>query len=219
LATASSTVKIGTNTEAKLLVGRYSTIPFADATTVVTAEQANEKYVVAPLVNIQSDQGTTGRYAWWVGDEGVKAKANVRPSYLDQESSDQDEYQNYSFMTAQRAALEFMEYDDSGNRLDTEFDFTDSRLTRIQDLAALAFLGSGGSTALESVTVERFHEITTNGYGVLADAYAGGLRKDLTADFSGSSTRPVDAEPIFTPLSANDKVPTWGQARSLINTS
>lgn len=218
-ATALSTLTIGGNKAAQLLVGRYSTIPFADETTVVTAAQADEKYVVAPLVDIQSSNGTTGRYAWWVGDEGVKAKANVRPSYLDQDSSDQNKYQNYSFLTAQRAALEFVEYDDSGSRLDTEFDFTDPKLERIKELAALPFLSLGSTSPLESVIAERFHEITAYGNGVLADSYAGGLRKDLTSDFGGSSNRPVDSETIFTPLNPSDKVPTWGQARSLINTS
>lgn len=218
-ATALSTLTIGGNKAAQLLVGRYSTIPFADETTVVTAAQADEKYVVAPLVDIQSSNGTTGRYAWWVGDEGVKAKANVRPSYLDQDSSDQNKYQNYSFLTAQRAALEFVEYDDSGSRLDTEFDFTDPKLERIKELAALPFLSSGSSITFESLISERFHEITTYGHGVLADAYAGGLKKDLTADFNDSSQRPSDDTKIFTPLKADDQIPTWGKARSLVETS
>lgn len=195
--------------DAQLLVGPNTT----------NDTNAVEDYVVAPLVDIETGQGRTGRYAWWVGDEGVKAKINLRPSYLDQDSSDQAEYQNYSHLIAQRTALEFVEYDDSGNRLDTEFDFTDPKLERIRDLAAVPFLGDGSSTNFESIVTERFHELTTYSHGVLADAYAGGLKKDLTSDFGGSSDRPIDDEAIFTPLSSDDKVPTWGQARSLVNAS
>lgn len=212
-ATALSDITIG-GVPAQLLVGPNTT----------NQTDPEKEYVAAPLVNIETGGGTSGRYAWWVGDEGVKAKANVRPSYLDQESSDQNEYQNYSFQTAQRAALEFVEYDDTKNRLDTEFDFADPRLKRIKDLAALPFLSSGNAgggtlAPLESVIKERFHELTASSYGVLADSYAGGLKKDLTSDFNGSNSRPADNEPLFAALNSNDNVPTWGQARSLINTS
>ncbi len=207
-ATAKSTLQIA-GADAQLLVGPSST----------NSNLAAGNYVAAPLVDIGGSNGTTGRYAWWVGDEGAKAKVNLRPSYLDQtDSSDQAEYLNYSYLTAQRSALEFVEYDDSGNRIDTEFDFTDPDLAKVEGLEAFAFLG-GGSANFESAVTERFHDLTGYGHGVLADTYAGGLKKDLTAYFNGSSQGPLDTDTVFTPLQASDEVPTWGQARSLVNQS
>ncbi|MEN8734964.1 MAG: hypothetical protein ABF329_09130, partial [Lentimonas sp.] len=214
-ATANSQLQIG-GVDAKLLVGPNST-------NAADTDQATANFVAAPLVNINTNNSTSGRYAWWVGDEGAKAKVNLRPSYLDQASSEQNEYQNFSFLTAQRSALEFVEYNDQGDTLGSDFDFTDPDndllLAKISDLDSLCFLGSGAENVFDKVTSERFHEITTYGHGVLADAYAGGLRKDLTSDFGGSSNRPPDSEKLFTPLDSNDNIPTWGQARSLINTS
>lgn len=203
---AKSEIQIA-NVDAALLVGPNST----DDT------QAAQNFVVAPMVEINSDVGPGGRYAWWVGDEGVKAKANLRPGYLEGEAAEASIYQGYAFLNAQRSALEVITYDDSGNVIGTDFDFTDPALAKVQDLDGIAFLGGTGTSPFEDLAKNRFHDLTAHGHGVLSDPFVGGLKKDLSADFNGASSRPASEASIFPPLQSGDAIPTWGKARSLVN--
>ncbi|MBW8781516.1 MAG: hypothetical protein JF599_06485 [Verrucomicrobia bacterium] len=226
-ATALSDLTLGSSaTPAKLLVGPNT----------VDSNNATTDYVVAPLVNITVPAstisglgtGTTpttiGRYAFWVGDEGMKARVNLRDSYSTQSSSDQAAFQIYSFITAQRSAGEMVAYDyKSVTALSTDYPAptNSSGFDKLQTLSQLAFAGSASSaqTNLRTAEKTRFHDLTAMNYGVIADVYAGGLKKDLTADIADTSsastaTRPADTDPLFTRENAADTVPTWGQLRS-----
>lgn len=212
-------------------------------------------YVLAPLVDVAvptgsvpglssgdpTSQTTIGRYAWWVGDEGVKARANLRDRYL-QTSDSADRY--YSFVTAQRSAVELMTWkksapagmastmglstsDTSLDRIGADYDFTLPSLRNILSLNQLPFLG-GSSTATQNLATaarQRFHDLTTASYSVQADTFAGGLKKDLTADIAdttsaASGNRPADTDTLFKPQSASDPgIPTWGQLRSWARTT
>ncbi|HSH96627.1 MAG TPA: hypothetical protein VK968_20935, partial [Roseimicrobium sp.] len=194
-----------------------------------------QNYVVAPLVDIQVPanlvpglSGATataiGRYAYWVGDEGVKARVNLRDSYLQQTTAaDQTAYQAYSFITAQRSAVELVNYD-SANLLqltDYPAPSASAGVDRLYSSSQLPLLGgtTGAQTNLRSASRSRFHDLTAASYGVLADTYAGGLKKDITADIADSTTtavgnRPADADPLFPKQNATDHVPTWGHLRA-----
>jgi hypothetical protein len=202
-ATATSDITID-GSEARLLVGPGS----SGAANPVT------DFVVAPLVDIEGDgtNGVAGGYAYWIGDEGAKAKFNRQPGYLDAANgAEQILFQQYSFVTAQRSALEVVDAE-TGSLIGDDFDYTVAALPDVAELSQLALLGTTG--AFKAASQNRFHDLTTCSYGVLADSYAGGLKKDLTADFAGANDIPDDDLPVFTRESDSDTVPTWGQLRS-----
>ncbi|HSH96056.1 MAG TPA: hypothetical protein VK968_18055, partial [Roseimicrobium sp.] len=205
-----------------------------------SATDLAQNYVVAPLVDIQvqanlvpglsgSTATSIGRYAYWVGDEGVKARVNLRDSYLQQTTAaDQTAYQAYSFITAQRSAAELVNYDSANTLQLTDYPApsASSAVDRVYSSSQLPFLGgtTGAQTNLRSASRSRFHDLTTASYGVLADTYAGGLKKDITADIADTTTtavgnRPADADPLFPRQNATDHVPTWGQLRAFPRTN
>jgi len=227
-ATAMSDITLGTgNIPARLLVGPGS----------VDSTNAAADYVVAPLKEIRASAGSVpgqsasatpviGAYAWWAGDESTKAKVNLLNSYLTQSAaSDQTAFQRYGFITAQRSAVELMNYD-SANVLTGLYSGTDPNIAKFLSLNQLPLVSSvaADQTKLTTARKFRFHDLTARGYGVLADAYAGGLKKDLSSDIANATTaasgnRPSDATPIFPRQGSSDRVPTWGLLRSFPRTN
>ncbi|MBC2604320.1 hypothetical protein [Puniceicoccus vermicola] len=191
----------------------------------VDATVANpESYVVAPLEEIVSAStgNINGRFAWWVGDEGVKARVNLQNGYQKTGVFD-DEI--YSFLVSQRSGVEFIEGQTPGRMLLNIYDFENGGITRIDELNQLPFAATsaGDAAELQAVSNVRFHDLTASSFGVLSDSYAGGLKKDLTADVADESSdfeyRPRDDEPIFTPVSTSEEnLPTWGHFRSWART-
>ena len=210
-----------------------------------TGANAEKDYVVAPLVSITApaslipgaDPGTSespappipvGRYAWWVGDEGVKARINLQNGYQKiSDPSERSDAQINTFITSQRSAIEFMDRDPSGTtsptRIGTDFDFTNTSIPRILSASHLSFSSTdvAAQARLASTAKNRFHDLTATSYGLLSDTYAGGLKKDLTADIADNSNdasyRPADTSLVFPSLSAgtvDPYHPTWGLIRN-----
>ena len=189
------------------------------ARTVPYAEPAEDRYVVAPLVNINAPAGsvpglgataapTIGRYAWWVGDEGVKARLNLN-----------DPYANYG-ATAGTAAVNLTT--STGTMTTTDGALARARLQAaprtgaevVSDFTAnpalsTSYAGWSQSTAaspalknvlslpqarlLDATNIvfdeagashvrlaQHIHDFSTTSVGIQADSYNGGLRKDLT---------------------------------------
>lgn len=223
-------------TRGALLVGPGTTSDGSAAGKTASFNAGN--YVVAPVVDIQvpatSVPGlgsavtatTIGGYAYWVGDEGVKARVNLRGSYQKQTAAaDQTAFQRYSFMASQRSAIEMLNYDPA-NRISTDYTFDTPAIDRIQALNQLGFSATNATSSahLQLAKSTRFHDLTAVAQGVLADTYAGGLKKDLTADIANPSTaaagtRPADTTPLFTPEKSTDTVPTWGLLRNFPRTN
>lgn len=199
--------------DARILLGRGATTD-------------SENYVAAPLVELHNSDGvTTGGYAWWVGDEGVKARANL-PLV-----TDNDEKLN-AFLSSSRAAVELMsiggEADEEldGERIDTLYDPDGPDLTRIDFQQELPFASTTPSD-FSDIVKYRYHDLTTHSMSVLADAYAGGLKRDLSALLHESyvpddASEPTANENRLWPLHANDStgyaVPTWKHLRSFAQT-
>jgi hypothetical protein len=71
-------------------------------------------------------------------------------------------------------------------------------------------------TILKATSVNRFHDLTTFSYGVIADQANGGLRKDLTSAFASSSAPAFISSPIYTkPTSVTNALdgPPWSYIR------
>ncbi|MGE9291742.1 MAG: hypothetical protein ACQKBT_12160, partial [Puniceicoccales bacterium] len=210
----------GSNTvEGALLVGANSTSDGSVSASQTSFDQG--KYVVAPLVDLENENQVSGRYAWWVGDEGVKARIDQQNGY---QQTGQSDDQFYSFLVAQRDAIEFVE-DADGLQLGTDdYDSTDANLSRLHFREDLAYLLPSAEDRLKNTAKARFHDLSTHTLGVLSDSYAGGLKKNLTADIfdvSGdASYRPSDSDNIFPLLSNNEPyLPTWGLLRSWARTA
>ncbi|MGE9291585.1 MAG: hypothetical protein ACQKBT_11375, partial [Puniceicoccales bacterium] len=191
-------------------------------------------HVVAPLVGISDSEGqSAGLYAWWVGDEGVKARVDLRTGAS---ISGDSEDEIGGFLISQRSGVEFMEGEvtysvdssegaQSVSVIGDDFDATDVAIENISMLSEFPLLGMGSAARgrLQTGLKKNFHDMTVGSFGVLSDTYAGGLRKDLTADFadlsSGASYRPEDDDPIFLPISDSENhLPTWGHLRSWART-
>jgi len=136
---------------------------------------AIQNYVTAPLVNISTTKAgstkTTGRYAWWIGDEGVKAKFNrSAPAAATQAAT-------YETLANQRAGWEVVTGLQNYPTPDKD---PHEMLNRVVTLPQGELL----DPSLASTTGETralFHSATTDTFGVIADVLQGGLRVDLSA--------------------------------------
>ncbi|MFA6288887.1 MAG: hypothetical protein WC661_16010 [Opitutaceae bacterium] len=177
-----------------------------------------------------------GAYAWWVGDEGIKAKVNLGDPYRTAASTDDEAA--WRREAAPRPDMELL----AGSAYQTAFANVtaafETRRGMVLSTEQLPMLHADLATATGVTQTGRyFHELTTVGSGVLADTLRGGLRRDLTrglaaspptgttvADEMGDST-PVLSLPATGPVgrtaptqtyTANKEpvAPIWAQVRS-----
>ena len=132
---------------------------------------------------------TVGHYAWWVGDEGVKAKFNLANTYAGAPPGTADNLQQ--FMSAQQYGLEqlasgFASYVTAKNGTAAGAALR-SRLGNILTPEQIVYADSSFSIATVHA---RFHDLTTWSLGVLANARDGGLKKDLTRGLEAGSSVP-----------------------------
>jgi len=147
-------------------------------------------YVAVPLVAIAgtaaSGKRQSGRYGWWVGDEGVKARINMSTTNTDPDS--------YASLSAQRRGWETIAGFDG---YPAPAAAGQDSLARTVSLPTAALLlstvstGAGAATPLQSV----FHSATADSRAVIADTLSGGTRIDLTALMNGDlpTSNPVPA--------------------------
>lgn len=145
---------------------------------------------------------THGRYAYWVSDEGVKARINVADKF-EGKAPGADNLtgggmyrllmsQRFDF-TAVRSAIdgvahlpEFLQFvtdhrAERGWRAVSEFD----------DIALM-----DGAADVAPVRAHHFHDVTFDSAGVFADVVNGGLRKDLTAFLNAGAAGIPDQEGV-----------------------
>ncbi len=135
---------------------------------LVGGERPVEDFVVVPQVSI-APGGTGGAYAWWVGDEGVKARLDLRELLTGGGMADQARALNRPARLNPVLAQ-------------PDWDPDWPALERVGSTAQLAF-APGGADILQNA----FHDYSSHAIGVLADSAKGGLRKDLTAGLSSGS--------------------------------
>ena len=148
---------------------------------------SDDDRVLAPSVEVRPDSSSeipSGRYAYWVGDEGLKAKLNL-PQGSDARVAS-------SFGVS--AIDDFDRFDEN---VDGEIR---DRLLSNGQLLALDFTSGDATETL----ARNFHDVTLHSKGVIANVKTGGLRKDLTAglqynamDKNGDPV--LSGTPIFEP--------------------
>ncbi|MET0262327.1 MAG: hypothetical protein ABW223_05475, partial [Rariglobus sp.] len=217
---------------AALLVGSSTT------QSAVSGIQAID-YVAAPLINIDVPGATIpgqsggtpvsiGRYAWWIGDEGLKSRADLPLTTVTADKP-------AAFTVAARDAIELMDAN-SLSYSATPPALNATRVGSAYDPAAgvgramtASQLPSASPTpaAFTDILRRRYHDLGVNSRGLLTDTYRGGLRRDLTSLLTSGYTPPsgdptLDDNPLH-PLDAlpgahaEEKagyaVPTWAHLR------
>ncbi len=207
------------------------TIAGRDAALLVgpnTVGAAVADYVLAPIESIRSplipglDPAAApdpagyevGRYAWWIGDEGVKARADLVDV---RRNSNNASIRRLRSQLAPRFGLEHV----SGLSAYSQSPATGPSPEQALFLEQLGFVD--GLSANDVKT--RFHDLTTHSFGVLADVSKGGLKKDLTAGLLGSTAPPglgdndeifADLLPSSLPGTRPARLPSWGSLRSYV---
>jgi hypothetical protein len=155
--------QVSDSTKAVVLVGQYS-----------VGNGATDSYVVAPVLAVMDPKTAkpVGRFAWWVGDEGVKARINM--------SRTLDVANSYAALTAQRRGWEtvagFASYPAPSSADQLSLPKVTS-LGQTELLIPAVGAEGGGPTSLQNV----FHSATADSRAVLADTLNGGTRIDLSA--------------------------------------
>jgi len=139
--------------------------------------------VELPSVAFPSSQPglVTGRYAWWVGDEGVKARVNLPDPYaaFQPNASSPEEGGYYRLMTSQRNNLTLVKDPVGG----TATPFSGWDAASAATLASATGFGDL-SSALANPSYDYrvlFHDLTFHALGLHTDTMRGGLKRDLTS--------------------------------------
>ena len=118
-----------------------------------------------------------GSYAYWIGDEGIKARVNLREKRAQTDTSSVDQ------MISLRSPLThgLLKNLPDQAQLDT--------LSSLRDVKLLTDLDKvvGGGTPVE--VRNYFHDVSLTSTGVLADSLNGGLKRDLSVAFELSDAQ------------------------------
>jgi hypothetical protein len=205
---ALTTLTVSGNTPAVLLVGP-GTVSWSPVSTLPTLTDA---YVVAPLVPLSisstlvpglsggSGKKISGRYAYVVLDEGVKAKVNLQDPYdgfnTMSDTSSAGVGARTRIKVAPRNAIELMpgfneaRFSTSGsisypvNSSSASAPTTSSsfNLANVVSLKELRFVDPTATSSVADGAVKRvFHHATASSFGLLTDTLRGGFKLDLTA--------------------------------------
>jgi hypothetical protein len=169
---------VNNTSRAVVLAGR-NTVGDPGATTL-------PNYVAAPLIDVKSTIANlnTGRYAWWIGDEGVKAKINIPQQITDSNQ--------YASLTAQRRGWDSV----SGfSQYPPPTVPTNTILPRLATVPSMALFmpnvttKTAGASPLQSA----FHSATSDSFGLIVDNLNGGMKVDLHRILIGALPSARDA--------------------------
>ena len=151
--------------------------------------------VFAPkeFIRMKTDKPIEGTYAWWISDEGVKAKVNVLDKHWDLQEDNPLSAQ-YRANLSQRPAPDLLISEDAYNP---------SSYQNLLDLDMLSYFDTLSTPPPEGQTLRQdyFFDFTPFSFGVLSDPRQGGLKKDLSIafDIPEAFTKDVDGLLTFDP--------------------
>ncbi|CAA6679342.1 MULTISPECIES: hypothetical protein [unclassified Lentimonas] len=142
-------------------------------------DDLNDAVVVDLRARVIDDNGaTTGRYGWWVGDEGVKARVNLeRPQAVIGTNAGKNRSVLESMSSSVSRPTGWVDTT-SGTAFPNNIDL-ETNASRLLELDNLSLLPNAAS----DVAQPYFHDLTTWSSGVLADVVKGDLKKDLSLAF------------------------------------
>lgn len=140
--------------------------------------------VLAPRIPIHNNKHKEkGGYAWWIGDEGVKARFDlVAPT-------EGIAYKNPSLLPAQNGIQSLEGYKGYKKVASNTFD---KILSRYTPELFKQFSEDGSLASLQKARQRYFHTLSFHSKGLLVDSLRGGLRKDLSAFLRSSSGKTSD---------------------------
>lgn len=172
-----------TNGDYALLVGSGSTNLNA-----ATGGNPNNAIAAEKIDLTTANNDVTGRYAWWVGDEGVKASMVLVDPY--------DPAANVKLVTP--TALEELRRLAVAQRFGWEalspyesYPLNDPSLRRLSTLGEFVLLPMVTDIQQAKIDLRNsFHDLTTLSQGVLSDVRDGGLKKDLSRGLESGASLP-----------------------------
>jgi hypothetical protein len=170
-----------------------------------------------------------GNYAYWVGDDGVKAKVSLSdpwesPTNATKTASLVNDATAaiYRFVGLQRTGVEGVGKNAADVHLGGAYPATDSSfkagLPKVLSPGQLALANPSGAVDLTSAAKARFHDLTASSFSVMTNVADGGLKKDLTAWLlkpDGPTNLPRDTDYI---ANSATYMPRWSQIRSYAGT-
>jgi Tfp pilus assembly protein PilX len=170
-------VSAGSEDDFVLLVGNGS---------VDAASASSIQAVVAEKIAYLNSNGSQGKYAWWVADEGVKAKANVgtNENNLNFNSSALSDQLStaYNLSASPRSGVEVLapEYANFSKVL-TDAAYRND-VSKVNSFAGIQIL-EAGTLSGNDVLKGNYHDLTLGSFGLLTNSVKGGLKEDLSLAF------------------------------------
>lgn len=138
---------------------------------------------------------TIGAYAWWVGDEGVKARVNLSDPYRSAANTAVEAaYRREAAPKPDATLLVGTAYQTAFANPTVAFDALRESVLSLDQLPLLHADLAGVDGRKQ--TGGYFHDLTSVGQGVLADTLRGGLRRDLTRGLAAPPTAAIGTSEI-----------------------
>lgn len=149
---------------------------------------AKPREVRAKYVEIKGNK-LDGRYAWWVGDEGVKVRVDTsRPEEKASTLSAREGMSRSQSPVEPGFAL--MDNENKSLWKDFDPDSSDVDKSNLPSMGTVSFAvnasDGGGGLSRSEIPAYYFNDLTTGGYGLPVNVTEGGLKMDLSLLFDSS---------------------------------
>lgn len=181
------------------------------------ATWTNSTTVTVPLVTLSNGATNTGKYGYWVSDEGVKAKVsltdtNMSAAAISSVNNWIPSLLHYFAPPAMNVSSVMTSLGIS-TTLTTDFR-SNTNLTKMTSLGGLSLITNSVPIFSNNTLAA---DLTPYSYGVLSDTRMGGLKQDLTSAFE--SVAPAASGTNFITLQARSGIGTGSDASSLFRVS
>lgn len=163
---------------------------------------AAKERVTAPYVEVRSESRRSGGYAWWVGDESLKARIDL---------SSPDANREPSLQNPGNGGLSRLAGAPTPGVRDVQTPDGSKPFGGLSSLdaptrAKLVNLSTVGMALAQPAAQNGFHHLTTHSKGLLVDVVAGSLKKDFTAFLERPNGAPTISGVSGTGLAANTPI-------------